>query len=144
MDSTLPDGHPYAGGIRALFRTALAIFVVTVGIGILNGTDLVDFDHQELMGHVHSGTLGWIIGIHLLEANLLNPKIIGNAAKIHPVVVIFALVVGEYNGGLVGALFAVPVASIVQTLFLFFLRRRHEDHHRPGAAGARHGVSAAP
>lgn len=34
--------------------------MVTVGIGILNGTDLVDFDHQALLGHVHSGTLGWI------------------------------------------------------------------------------------
>ncbi|MEO5974427.1 MAG: hypothetical protein ABIQ38_04390 [Ilumatobacteraceae bacterium] len=57
---TLPAEHPYVGGIRALFRTALFIFVVTVSIGILNGTDLINFDHQALMGHVHSGTLGWI------------------------------------------------------------------------------------
>ena len=83
------------------------------------------------------GVLGWIIGIHLLEANFLNPKIIGNAAKIHPVVVIFALVVGEHNGGLVGALFAVPVASIVQTLFLFFLRRRVDETPRGPAISAR-------
>jgi predicted PurR-regulated permease PerM len=75
--------------------------------------------------------LGWIIGIHLLEANLLNPKIIGDAAKIHPVVVIFALVVGEASGGLVGALMAVPVASVIQTLFVFFRRRAEE-----GAAAA--------
>ncbi len=60
MSAILPTDHPYAGGIRALFRTALVIFVVTVSIGILNGTDLVNFDHQALMGHVHSGTLGWI------------------------------------------------------------------------------------
>lgn len=60
MSATLPIDHPYTGGIRALFRTALIIFVVTVSIGILNGTDLVNFDHQTLMGHVHSGTLGWI------------------------------------------------------------------------------------
>ena len=33
----------------------------------------------------------WIIGIHQIEANLLNPKIIGVAAKIHPVLVVFAL-----------------------------------------------------
>jgi len=69
-------------------------------------------------------TLGWIIGIHLLEANLLNPKIVGNAAEIHPLVVVFALLVGEDAGGLVGALIAVPVASVVQTLFLYFFRRR--------------------
>lgn len=69
------------------------------------------------------GTLGWIIGIHMLEANFLNPKIIGHAARIHPLVVIFSLIVGETTGGLVGALIAVPVASVVQTLFLFFRDR---------------------
>jgi predicted PurR-regulated permease PerM len=67
--------------------------------------------------------LGWIIGIHFLEANLFNPKIIGTAAKIHPVVVVFALLVGEQTGGLIGALLAVPIASIVQAVFQFFRRR---------------------
>lgn len=60
MSATLSAEHPYATGIRALFRMALIIFVVTVGIGILNGTDLVNFDRNTLLGHVHSGTLGWI------------------------------------------------------------------------------------
>ena len=68
--------------------------------------------------------LAWIIGIHLLEANFLNPKIMGNAAKIHPVLVVFALIAGEHSYGLVGALFAVPVASIIQTIFLYYRRRR--------------------
>jgi len=65
----------------------------------------------------------WIIGIHFIEANLLNPKIIGSAAKIHPVLVIFALVLGEHSYGLVGALLAVPVASIVQVFFLYFRKK---------------------
>lgn len=69
------------------------------------------------------GVLGWIVGIHFLEANLFNPKIIGTAAKIHPVVVVFALLVGEETGGLIGALLAVPIASIVQAMFLHFRRR---------------------
>lgn len=67
--------------------------------------------------------LAWIIGIHFLEANFLNPKIIGTAAKIHPVLVIFALIVGEHFYGLVGALLAVPVLSIVQVLFLYFRQK---------------------
>src|SRR5262249_61403578 len=67
--------------------------------------------------------LAWIIGIHLLEANLFNPKIIGSAAKIHPVVVVFALMVGETTGGLIGALLAVPIASMGQAMFLFFRGR---------------------
>ena len=70
------------------------------------------------------GMLGWIVGIHLLEANFLNPKIIGGAAKMHPVVVVFALLVGEESGGLIGALLAVPIASIVQAIFLYFRRRQ--------------------
>jgi len=68
--------------------------------------------------------LAWIIGIHLLEANFLNPKIMGDSAKIHPVLVVFALIAGEHSYGLVGALFAVPVASIIQTMFVYFRRRR--------------------
>ncbi|MFL5321576.1 MAG: AI-2E family transporter [Myxococcaceae bacterium] len=59
----------------------------------------------------------WIIGIHALEAYFLNPKIMGSAAKIHPVVVAFALIAGERTWGLVGALFAVPVAAIFVALF---------------------------
>lgn len=67
--------------------------------------------------------LGWIVGIHFIEANLLNPKIIGSAAKMHPVLVIFALVLGEHSYGLTGALLAVPTASIIQVLFLYFRRK---------------------
>lgn len=62
----------------------------------------------------------WIIGIHQVEANLLNPKIIGVAAKIHPVLVVLALIIGEHFFGLWGALFAVPVLSIAQSIFQHF------------------------
>jgi predicted PurR-regulated permease PerM len=67
--------------------------------------------------------LGWIVVIHLIEANFLNPKIIGDSAQIHPVIVVFALLAGEHFYGLTGALLAVPVASIVQTMYL--QARRH-------------------
>ena len=63
--------------------------------------------------------LVWIIGIHLVEANLLNPKIMGTAAKIHPVLVIFAVVAGERTYGPVGALLGVPLFSAVQALFVY-------------------------
>ena len=63
--------------------------------------------------------LVWILGIHLVEANILNPKILGDAAQLHPVVVIFALLAGEHTFGLFGALFAVPAASMLQTVFFF-------------------------
>ncbi len=62
--------------------------------------------------------LAWIVGVHQLEANVLNPKIMGDAAKIHPVLVIFALLAGEHFFKVPGALLAVPTMSIAQSVFL--------------------------
>ena len=61
--------------------------------------------------------LAWIVGIHALEAYVLNPKILGSHANIHPVLVAFALLAGEATYGFVGALFAVPVAGILAAVF---------------------------
>lgn len=61
--------------------------------------------------------LVWICFIHLLEANFLNPKILGNSAKIHPVLVVLALLAGERFYGIIGALIAVPIMSIFVTIF---------------------------
>ena len=72
----------------------------------------------------------WIIGIHFIEANLLNPKIIGTSAKIHPVLVIFALFLGEASYGLVGALLAVPILSAIQVVFLYLYRKTWKDPAR--------------
>lgn len=75
----------------------------------------------------------WIIGINFLEGNVLSPKILGSAARIHPLLVIFALLVGMSSFGLAGALLAVPVASVVQVLFLHLRSRAWEEEE--GAAG---------
>ncbi len=77
----------------------------------------------------------WIIGIHAIEANVLNPKIIGTAAKIHPVLVIFALFFGEASFGLTGALLAVPLLSAIQVIFMYFYRKRWKEAPRPAPTG---------
>jgi predicted PurR-regulated permease PerM len=82
--------------------------VPAVAIGLTQGIGTAAF------------VLAWIVGIHQLEANLLNPKIMGDAAKIHPVLVIFSLLVGEHFFHAVGALLAVPCMSIAQSVFLHF------------------------
>lgn len=51
---------PHTAQVRLLLSAALALFTFTVVIGILNGTDLVDFERKVLLTHVHVGTLGWI------------------------------------------------------------------------------------
>ena len=88
-----------------IFGTVLSS-VPAVAIGLTQGFGTALF------------VLLWIIGIHQLEANLLNPKIMGDQAKIHPVLVVFSLLAGEHAFGILGALLAVPVMSVAQTLFL--------------------------
>jgi hypothetical protein len=54
---------PSAGLARAsriTLSSAAAIFMYTIGVGILNGMDVWEPEHDLLMSHVHSGTLGWI------------------------------------------------------------------------------------
>ncbi len=87
---------------------SIASAVPAVAIGLTQGLGTASF------------VLLWIIGIHQLEGNLLNPKIMGDSAKIHPVLVIFSLLVGEHFFQVVGALLAVPAMSIAQSLFLHF------------------------
>lgn len=50
----------WATAARILYLVAMAVFVVTIAIGILNGLDVVEFDRNQLLTHVHSGTVGWL------------------------------------------------------------------------------------
>ena len=54
------EGHPLRREVVLLLQLAMIVFVWTVVIGILNGTDIVDFNHKVILSHVHAGTLGWI------------------------------------------------------------------------------------
>lgn len=63
--------------------------------------------------------VGVIILIHLIEANMLNPKILGHTVELHPAVIIFAIIVGEHFFGAMGLLFGVPVAAIVRSVLRF-------------------------
>jgi predicted PurR-regulated permease PerM len=78
--------------------------------------------------------LGWIVVIHALESYVLNPKIMGDAARIHPVLIVLALLLGERSLGVVGALLAVPVASVVVAIFRFLQRKVAELEERSSAA----------
>jgi predicted PurR-regulated permease PerM len=85
------------------------------------------------------GVLLWIVGIHQLEANFLNPKIIGDQAKLHPVLVVFALLLGENLFAIMGALLAVPCLAVVQAVFMHFresLLGLPDPSMRPSDAGA--------
>ncbi len=103
--------------ILALFATVLSLIPI-FGV-IVSSVPAVAIGLTQNIGTA-AFVLAWIIVIHQIEANFLNPKIMGDSAKLHPVLVIFALVVGEHLFQTKGALLAVPCMSIAQSLFLHF------------------------
>jgi predicted PurR-regulated permease PerM len=114
--------------VLALFATVLSLIPI-FGV-IISSVPAVLVGLTQNVGTAFF-VLAWIIVIHQIEANFLNPKIMGDAAKIHPVLVIFALVVGEHLFQTKGALLAVPCMSIAQSLFLHF-RERLASPEAPG------------
>jgi hypothetical protein len=50
----------YVGPARTLYLVAMAIFLVTIGIGIPNALNVFDPDRNQVLTHVHSGTVGWL------------------------------------------------------------------------------------
>jgi predicted PurR-regulated permease PerM len=51
-----------------------------------------------------------------LEDYLVVPKVIGHAVKLHPVIILFALLSGAYIAGVLGMLLAVPVMGALRIL----------------------------
>jgi len=70
----------------------------------------------------------WISIIHAIEAYLLNPNILGHSASMNPIIVVFALLAGKQFGGLTGALLAVPIASVIVSLFGYYRRLVAENY----------------
>jgi predicted PurR-regulated permease PerM len=117
--------------ILALFATVLSLIPI-FGV-IISSVPAVTIALTQDVGTAVF-VLVWIIVIHQIEANFLNPKIMGDAAKLHPVLVIFALVVGEHLFQTKGALLAVPCMSIAQSLFLHFRERVTPADEEPSEA----------
>ncbi len=63
--------------------------------------------------------------IQQLENNLLVPKVLGDAVKLHPAVMILALVVGGALFGIGGAILAAPVVAIGRDLYQYTFERLH-------------------
>lgn len=78
--------------------------------------------------------IGYFIVIHFLEAYVLGPRITGVRVNLHPLVALLAMLVGIEIAGLLGALFAVPIAGLANVFvraFYFDLRAQN-----PSAFGA--------
>jgi predicted PurR-regulated permease PerM len=129
----LAIGVPFAFALSAL---ATLLYVVPIFGTILSSIPIV------LLALTAGGfskallALVWILVIHALESYVLNPKIMGTASRIHPVLIVLALVIGERSAGIVGALLAVPFASVIVAVFRFLQRKLVEIEERAEAIRA--------
>lgn len=60
--------------------------------------------------------------IQQIESAIISPKIVGKSVGIHPVFVIFALIIGGRYLGILGLLIAVPTAAIIKVIGKHMIR----------------------
>ena len=59
-----------------------------------------------------------------IDANIINPKIVGKSLKISPILVLFAVTIGGAYFGILGMFLAVPVIAIIKILIEDFVDYR--------------------
>ena len=58
-----------------------------------------------------------IVCIHLIDSNILMPKIVGSKVKINPLMVILGVVAGELMWGIPGMFLSIPYLAIAKVIF---------------------------
>ena len=76
-----------------------------------------------------SGALAVIIllVIQQIDCNLIYPKIVGTSTGLHPLMVLLAVSVFGYFGGILGMLLAVPIAGVIQVFVKKWAARKEAD-----------------
>ncbi|HET9849470.1 MAG TPA: AI-2E family transporter [Candidatus Dormibacteraeota bacterium] len=123
-------GVPYAVvlGILTFFLEFLPLIGAPVGMGI-----------AVIIALIFKGpfvallALAVALGGHAIEAYILGPRVTGSATRIHPLVAMAALLIGAELGGILGALFAVPVAALLN-VFLGAIYRARRGEEAPLSA----------
>jgi len=63
--------------------------------------------------------LGVVLAVQQIEGNLLQPILMSKAVSLHPLATLLGVAVGSYLFGIAGALFAVPLMAITNTVVLY-------------------------
>ena len=64
--------------------------------------------------------LGIVLAVQQIESHLLQPLLMGKAVSLHPLAVLLGVAVFSFLFGIVGALFAVPVMAVTNTVILYW------------------------
>ena len=109
--------------------------VIGVPYALLLGVLAFVLEFIPVLGTLVSGaicvllalTKGWVIAlivlvyfvvVHVIEGDVVGPRIVGKAIGLHPVVSLAALIAGAELFGIAGALLASPVAGVLQALLI--------------------------
>lgn len=96
--------------VGAVLTGAVAVLVALVAIG--PGTALA--------------MLGVVLLVQQVESNVLQPLVMGKAVALHPVAVFLAVAAGSVLFGIAGALFAVPLMAVLNTIICYLGSRAWE------------------
>lgn len=92
-------------------------FIPVVGV-MISTIPLALFAIQQGGGLQALYIVGWVVGVHFIEAYFLNPKIVGGFMHMHSLAVLVILVVAEHMVGMWGLLLGVPIAFFLYHHFI--------------------------
>lgn len=104
---------PYA----MLLGILVALLNVLPYIGIYTAiaiSMLVVFANASFAEAIQAGAVVFVI--HVLDANILFPRLIGGRVKMNPFVTILAVIIGQYLWGVAGMFLFVPIAGVVKMI----------------------------
>lgn len=86
--------------------------------------------------------LGGVIAVQQLEGHVLQPFLMGRLVRVHPLAVVVVIAIGALVAGVFGALIAVPLTAIINSVATFLAGERQArlepaqglDEHDVGAA----------
>jgi putative heme transporter len=84
--------------------------------------------------------LGIVLVVQQLESNVLQPFIVSKMVRVHPLAVLIAVLAGILLAGIIGALVAVPVVAVINTV----VRRLHAYRRGPPPVAPAEPAAPAP
>ena len=65
--------------------------------------------------------------IRQVQDYLINPYVMGKITKLHPLIILFAVIAGEHTAGILGLILAVPIAGVIKIIFEYSLDKINES-----------------
>ena len=93
--------------------------IIAVGIGILITFITGGFGKAIAMAIV-------VIILQQIDANIINPKIIGVSLEVSPLLVIFSVTVGGAYFGIMGMFLGVPIAVVIKTILNDWIENKNK------------------